>query len=299
MKHKTQGRIARFSPSSLLVACALIVTGVLGMNTASRASEDDANALKQARDRMLVGATVLTEKDFAYDGVTPFSMAFIDKGSYSSMNTPLEKGVPYVILAVGDDDAGDIDVIVQDSGGNVMAQDVDDSDTALAAFTPRYGGNYTVFVNLRSSEASASACTLSIFRRGGGYKLSNDSVRDTTDTMFDIAQKVHDKYDTIYHSGTGQWAIVGSVLKSGASSTFSGVPTREGFYAFVAVGDEDMRDLNMKIRDVKDRLIIEDTDPDESAVCVTTFKSRQTCSIELLNVKSDEFSLVLHAVLHK
>ena len=296
MKNKIQGRFSRSSQGHLFVACALLV---IGMATSSRASTADSDALKQARDRMLIGAEVLTDENFAYDGVTPFSMAFIAKGSFASMNTPLEKGVPYAILGVGDDDATDIDVIVQDSKGNVMAQDLDDSDTAVATFTPRYGGNYTVFVNLPASEAETSACSLSIFRKGGGFKLTNDSVKNTTDTMFDAVQEVHNKYETIYHSGTGQWAIVGSVLKSGASSTFSGMPTKEGFYAFLAVGDEDMRDLNMKIRDANDKVLLKDVDPDDTAVCVTTFTSRQTVSIELTNAKSDEFSLVLHAVLHK
>ena len=281
-----------------LAALALGVLILAASCTAAHAADTTKQSLVQARDRMLAGAEALETKSYAYDGVTPFSLAFIDRKGAASITTPLDAGTDYAFVGVGDDDATDVDVIIEDSAGQVVAQDADDQEVAAAPFTPEKSGKYTVTLRLTDSKASSSACALAIFRKGGGYKLKSDSVRDTTDNMFDVAQKVHDKYDTIYNSGGGQWAIVGSVLKASASATLSGVNVKKGTYVFVAMGDEDMIDLDMKVVGADGKLIDKDNDVDNSAVCANIFDAPQTCSLELTNAKSDDFCLVMHAILH-
>ena len=280
---------------------AALVVGALifgASSHAARAADTTKQALQQARERMIAGATALHTKSYAYDGVTPFSLAFVDRKGAASITTPLDAGTDYAFVAVGDDDATDVDVIVKDSAGRIVAQDVDEQEVAAAPFTPGKSGKYTVTLRLTDGKASSSACALAIFRQGGGYNLTADSVRDTTDNMFEVSQTVHDKYNTIYNSGGGQWAIVGSVLKAGATSTLSGINVRKGTYVFVAMGDEDMVDLDMKVLGANGKLIDKDNDVDNSAVCANVFDAPQTCSLELTNAKSDDFCLVMHAVLH-
>ena len=279
-------------------AIALSALTLMALATTAHAADTTKQSLQQARDRMIAGATSLDSKSYAYDGVTPFSLAFIDRKNAASMVTPLTAGTPYAFVGVGDDDATDIDVIVKDSAGRIVAQDVDDDAVAATPFTPDKSGKYTVTLRLTDGKASSSACALAIFRKGGGYKLSNDSVRTTTDNMFEVSQRLHNKYGSIYNSGGGQWAIVGNVLKAGGTSTLSGIRAAKGDYVFVAMGDEDMVDLDMTVRDARGKIIQQDTDSDNSAVCANTFAAPQMCSLELTNAKSSDFSLVTHAILH-
>ena len=267
-------------------------------STAHAATDTTKQSLQQARDRMISGATALDSKSYAYDGVTPFALAFIDRKNSASMTTPLQAGTAYAFVGVGDDDATDVDVIIKDSAGRIVAQDVDDDAIAAAPFTPAKSGKYTITLKLTNGKAISSACALSIFRKGGGYKLSDDSVRTTTDNMFEVSQRLHDKYGSIYNSGVGQWAVVGSVLKAGVTSTLSGISAGKGAYVFVAMGDEDMVDLDMTVRNAKGKIIQQDTDTDNSAVCANTFAAPQLCSLELTNAKSNDYCLVTHAILH-
>lgn len=284
-----------------LAALALSALILVASSTAARAAgttDTTIQSLQQARDTMIAGAAALKKESYAYDGVTPFALAFIDRKGSASMTTPLQAGTDYAFVGVGDEDVTDIDIIIKDSAGKIVAQDVDDQEVAAAPFTPTKSGKYTVTLRLTSSKSSSSACALAILRQGGGYTLSDESVRDTTDTMFEVSQKLHEKYNTIYNSGKSQWAIVGNVLKAGATSTLSGINVSKGTYVFVAIGDEDMVDLDMKVRGANGKVVLQDTDKDNIAVCSDDFDAPQTCSLELINAKSEDFSLVLHAVLH-
>ncbi len=78
-----------------------------------------------------------------------------DDGS-DSWTFPFESGNSYIITAACDNDCSDIDVSVNDSSGNVVAQDTENDDTPVVSFSPKSSGRYTVEVKMY--ECSSNPC---------------------------------------------------------------------------------------------------------------------------------------------
>ena len=80
----------------------------------------------------------------------------IDDGESDTWNFPFESSNDYIITAACDYDCSDIDITIQDSYGNVIAEDVETDDQPFVEFSPRSSGVYEIVIEMY--ECSANPC---------------------------------------------------------------------------------------------------------------------------------------------
>jgi len=83
----------------------------------------------------------------------------------------LSRGSGYGFVAVGDDNANDVDLHILDERNNRITEDNDTDDTAVAIFTPKRAGRYRARVIMFGCQADQCEYAL------GVYKGSNLSRR--------------------------------------------------------------------------------------------------------------------------
>ena len=62
----------------------------------------------------------------------------------------LRKGTSYAIVGVCDNDCRDIDIVLYDDNGNVVASDTKNDDTPVVTITPRWNAQFTIRVVMSS-----------------------------------------------------------------------------------------------------------------------------------------------------
>lgn len=78
---------------------------------------------------------------------------FLGEGESFTVKTTCYNSVAYAILAAGGSEAQDVDIQVFDENGNLVSEDGDDKNVAIATFAPRWTGTYYFKVKLYSSSA--------------------------------------------------------------------------------------------------------------------------------------------------
>ncbi|HAA28200.1 MAG TPA: hypothetical protein DDW76_02035 [Cyanobacteria bacterium UBA11369] len=77
----------------------------------------------------------------------------------------LRKGQKYGFVAVGDNNATDVDVRIQDQNGQVIELDDDDDATAYIPYTAEENGIYDVVVTMYNCENSECAYALGAYKK--------------------------------------------------------------------------------------------------------------------------------------
>ena len=85
-----------------------------------------------------------------------FSWGLLERGESAIIRTTLYAGNSYQIAAAGCEDAYDVDLAVFDENGNLIAQDQDNSQLAVAAITPRWTGTFYLKVTMYHSTSNGA-----------------------------------------------------------------------------------------------------------------------------------------------
>ena len=72
----------------------------------------------------------------------------LNSGSTDSWTFSLDGGTGYAITGACDEDCTDLDIVVEDANGNVVARDEADDDYPIVEFTANRSGSYTVNVKM-------------------------------------------------------------------------------------------------------------------------------------------------------
>ena len=123
---------------TIAAAFALLAAG------ASRASATENDAVANAAR---IGALLQATGDWTVRG---FDTGFLREGRNTTLSTTLYGGVTYKIIAAGCDDAADVDVRVYDEDWNLVDEDNDSSQVAVADVTPRWTGTFYIKVIMHS-----------------------------------------------------------------------------------------------------------------------------------------------------
>ncbi|PSB44835.1 hypothetical protein C7B80_19185 [Cyanosarcina cf. burmensis CCALA 770] len=76
----------------------------------------------------------------------------------------ISRGSGYGFVAVGDDNANDVDLQLLDNRNNVIIQDTDADDSAVVTFTPRRAGEYRVRVIMHGCQADECEYGLAVYK---------------------------------------------------------------------------------------------------------------------------------------
>jgi len=76
----------------------------------------------------------------------------------------LTKGQGYAFVAVGDDNANDVDLQLVDTTGKVVAQDNDTDESAVVTFSPRQNARYYARVIMYDCQAEECEYAVGVYR---------------------------------------------------------------------------------------------------------------------------------------
>jgi hypothetical protein len=74
----------------------------------------------------------------------------LNSGRTDSWTFTLDQGTGYAITGACDEDCTDLDIVVEDANGNVVARDEADDDRPIVEFSPNRSASYTVNVKMYS-----------------------------------------------------------------------------------------------------------------------------------------------------
>jgi hypothetical protein len=101
-------------------------------------------------------------------GYTRTHEPFIDKlthDDYDNITINLRAGTSYAIIGVCDRDCQDLDIVLYDRAGNVIASDLQNDDTPLVRINPNRSGTYRIRVNMASCNNNPCYYGVGVFGR--------------------------------------------------------------------------------------------------------------------------------------
>jgi hypothetical protein len=88
----------------------------------------------------------------------------LDPGGTIDQGFRLTKGQGYAFVAVGDDNANDVDLQLVDSNGSVVAQDNDTDESAVVTFSPRQNSRYYARVVMYGCQAEECDYAVGVYK---------------------------------------------------------------------------------------------------------------------------------------
>jgi hypothetical protein len=198
---------------------------------------------------------------FASGGSSIFG-AFIVPGAPAMLSREFVAGTRYVLIGATDDDGYNIDIIIRDTSGNSVAEDVAPDPNPVVEFTPTVTGNYRV--ELRT--AGQAFATMAVMEQSG-FTVPADRIETS---VFGSVQKAAELSKTMrersgnsmglnFHAN-GDWCLLGTVMEQGdvVSQWF----TLEGEHVFLASGDASASNLDLALLDDNQSTVAADTEVD-------------------------------------
>lgn len=174
-----------------------------------------------------------------------------------------QAGNDYVIVADGDGNARDVDLLILNSRGRVVAKDDGFSKRALVRFKPSVSGTYTI--RLQMADASGRALGLfMVFRNdGSGWYVPQRNIDAAVRRMAELtvlADLVGYRVERFY----------GRVMRPGERQEMAFSDLSLANYSITAVGDDFAHDLDLFV--YRDGRLL-DHDDEIDAVPVTVFRT--------------------------
>lgn len=229
--------------------------------------------MAQAVARTLVTARAAdTLGGYGFAQGTSFLGGFLKVDRSATLVTTLNAGEQYMLLAAGDDDARDVDVILRrESSGAIVASDTDSSAGAVVFFTPNRTDRYTIEVKLHDSSAYGSFVSAAILSRNG----TSVPIDRLAEASAGLLQRVEvsrlagglSGLGVGFNAGDGQWAVFGAVLRPGEHTRIYNNTLGPGSRLFIASGDGRARDVDLFIdNNNEQRVLWQDIDDDATPV---------------------------------
>jgi hypothetical protein len=229
-------------------------------------------------------------------GTTCFLGALMDPGEKISMVYELQAGQTYVFVAAADEDAGDVDLHVLDSAGEMLEQDIELDPTPIVVFTPAKTGKYTMTLEMADAEI-ASFAAVAVLRKGEAPH-SLDAITTCRNRILRAGEIAARQGRPVgFMDVENRWAIYGTILAKGESTTVTNVSTDGGDHLFVAVGDDDATDVDLKLMDGAGATVKEDVAADATPLFTMAMPSGRAFQLEISNADAKGPALVMASVL--
>jgi len=89
----------------------------------------------------------------------------LDDSATDSWTFHLSAGTSYMIIGVCDEDCADIDMVVRDENGRVVAEDSADDDVPVVQFTPTSSGRFSIRTTMYDCRAAYCYFGFGLFER--------------------------------------------------------------------------------------------------------------------------------------
>lgn len=198
--------------------------------------------------------------------------AFLRQSETITVKTTLQADTSYVFVAVGDDNAVDVDVAVRSEAGVCLTSDTDENKTAVTGYRPQRSGDYRVGVHLYKSKRD-SFCVLVRLQAGESF-ISEDSVSQAiaklatgSSELASSAVQRGARGLTLKH-GDRDWVVFGAVLEPQENITFKWLTPGRGRSHLFSCGDNSTTNIDTVVLN-EDEEIIGEEEADHPTSLVT------------------------------
>jgi hypothetical protein len=164
--------------------------------------------------------------------------AFIKKGKSQSWARDFQADHEYLIVGGGDADVKDVDIVVTDAAGKVVAQDQEDDAEPFVRFHVPAKGRYTIKLTLADSSDDSDFCSMAVMQNGGwdvDFHELKGAVQNVLDDCAAENEKNNPEGINFYESS---FCLFGTILKQGQSH--GGTNLKKGDHTcFLFVGGEE------------------------------------------------------------
>lgn len=209
------------------------------MNQALKRVFRKAQAVTQVKDKALAGY------GFDRTGACLWG-TYLKVGSENTLEMVAEGGKSYFLIAAGDDFVKNIDIVVTDKNGRIVAKDTESGKEAGVLYKPQYSGLCHVILRLKAGDRFG-LCALACLKRPNGWLLNKNKFAETTDVFKRGIQQWWKSYKGAAFLHNGDWSLVMGVLEPGKSLVWSHtVPA--GLLGITTAHDGFARDLDLYLR---------------------------------------------------
>jgi hypothetical protein len=201
----------------------------------------------------------------------------------------LEKGQEYLFVGAGDADTRNLDLQVLGTGGQVVAQDAATDAVCKVPYGCNESGRYTVRMRLFASEKDFPCFCLGVTLA----KSNNAAVKGgkfIVEAAKRLSRLVDDGRKAGYKLPLNGLALVGGWLRQGENNwvDFYNVSVDEGkTYRFLAAGDDDAIDLDLRVLSGNGRVVAEDVALEPEAAVQHRAAATERCPMRLRLYASD------------
>ncbi|BCM94006.1 hypothetical protein IAD21_05901 [Abditibacteriota bacterium] len=140
--------------------------------------------------------------------------AYLKVGNENTLDTQLQAGRSYFFIGAGDDYVKNVDVLITNTKGRVLAKDIEGGKEAGVLFKPKYSGPYKVILRLKAGDRFG-LCALACLKRPDGWVLNRTQFLKMTDVFKSDIEGCWKSYKGGRFLRNGQWCLVMGVVPQG------------------------------------------------------------------------------------
>jgi hypothetical protein len=254
--------------------------------------------MRSSMVRLLAPVSTIVDKGEYGFSQTAYLGALLRPGGFSFLATTLNAGTTYLFIGAGSQPARDLDIVIEDDAGRVVASDVRADAIPMVWFTPGRTGRFTLRLKLAAANG-ACFCGMTLLEKGGGWQIPARNLDAAMDNMIAHCEGVASQRAAKFLDVPGEWAVIGTILREGKSEIFSDIRLGQGRRVIVAGGDTVTRDIDLAVfEDGPKRSILnadEDADASPLVQCVADAEKRY--GVVIRNAKSDGGTMIMTALL--
>jgi hypothetical protein len=203
--------------------------------------------MAMALEKLLAAVVeVNTRVSYGIDGdASAIVGGYITAGADIRLDRGLRGGTSYIILGMGAVQS-DVDILVVDGNGNVVAKDTTTDDVPIVEFTPASAGSFSI----RLTSPAENFGAIAVMQKDG-YTVPPKMLHEVFQNLLDRGAHASQLVARDGASGAsfneGNLSLHGTILNPGEGIRQSQIPLSSTGAIFLAVGHAENIDLNMEV----------------------------------------------------
>lgn len=254
----------------------------------------------ESATRVLDGIGRITGKtQYGYTDGICFLTAFMLKGEDVRFTRDFDGGTKYAVVGGGDNGVKDLDIFILDKDGKEVVKDTLTDATAVVEFTPPRAGRYTIKVVMHDAGQNGGFGTVGVLKDGGfsvPVRNQQAALKGLVAQCNLVDRQV--KEQVYFNSGANQWAVYGSIVRSGGDLTIDNITPGGGRRVWVGAGDTTAQDIDLYLMNDGGKVLVKDEDDDAVPLIDYRTTPGDRYSLRIKNVRSNGPCLILTATLN-
>jgi hypothetical protein len=227
--------------------------------------------MAMALERLLIMAQrVNNSTDFGFDDKGSTVMAgFLTTSHSQKSSRPFEAGQTYAVIGAGSTEAN-VDIVVRDSAGNVVAADTEPDGNPTVTFTAATTDNYSIELSVVGQEQEFGAV---VIMQQGGLRIEAEILQAVFQRLLDAGafasakvQEMGFPNGLVFHES--DWAVQGTILYAGEAIRQRGIRLEGNAAVFAAVSHEESLNIDLEVIDANSGQSWADNEPDSNPIVI-------------------------------